>query len=632
MSNPRSPFDITEIAELIFSHIDDVSYRRTVPFVCRQWFLLSKGRCLRQLAWDNRWGTRLEPVLAKLPGVGRFICCHRGLEGGAKVRKQLFLALKNYSQRYYEGFQQRGYFSQPASCRLFYMSLRELDLRVDFIEGDQLDYIKYPSSLTSLKLDLRNVADKRMELGILFRQCPLLEVFHAGRVGEFRIKSAWHPLSPNVQKPLVLRSLVLRDVAYDQWELETLLKFTPRLQELKLIGIQSRSRSVNDRFEIFSLDSNAIYTLIRKLSLPIDSYHFSIVDRPARDGEPYEKLHMFPRPPSEWSFWAPELEPFYMEALELTTNNVTTLDVYWDQTNRYEQPHCNLPSAVIRQLHQFLCSSPQLLSLKVANAAILLEAMDLHRRSGYIDPECGVMFTRSAELEETVVRPGIWACRGLRQLSIEVHSHRLFELTAPVHSRIVFGYISRVCPILELLEVTVPAKCRVEPQLGFTNYVPVLFGRLDGGLCLLSKLKKLRTLKVLAQDVWKGSLETRRDALNWIHSSGHDTKSRMKRRGVVAGWKSGIDTEKRTEMNRASVGPEGDQYWTPSAAGTIEPELTKQLEKLGLLSDVKEMVEEMDVDDFRCMPELELFSFGGELARSPEEFLGLLEPRRFWIW
>ncbi|KAG0277557.1 hypothetical protein BGZ95_005728 [Linnemannia exigua] len=636
MSESRSPFDITEIVERILSHADDLSLRRTVPFVCRQWFLMIKEKPLRQLAWDNRWGTKLEPVLASLPGAGRFLFCHQGggKKAADKVWKQLLLAMETYSKRYYEGFhQQRDYFGRPTStnCRLFYTPLREVDLRIDFIEGDQLCDISFPSSLTSLKLDIRNTTDKTLYLWPILARCRLLEVVHVGQVGQLRIRGC---SDHGPRKPLALRSLVLRGVAFEQWSLEVLLSDTPRLQELKLIGVQSRSRSVSDRFESMGMDSERLYTIIQKLGLPIDSFHFSVTDCAARDGELRRKLYLYPRCPTEWSFWVPELEPYFMKELALNTNNVTTLDVFWDQTNRYHSSSflaCNLFTSTLQQLHQYLCSSPQLQSLKVVSAAILLDAMDLHRRSGYIDPDCGVMFTRLAELEKTVVRPGIWACRGLQHLSIEVHSHRLFELTSPVHSRIIFGYISRVCPNLEVFEIKVPDICLVEP--GKTKHTPVLFGRLDGGLCLLSRLRKLRAMKVVVQDHWENSSGSRRDALNWIHSSGHDAKSRAKRQGVVAGWERGIEMEKQTELDRASrvaAGAEEEMYWIPSVAGTLESGLTKLLENLGLLSDVKNMVDEMDVDGYCCLPVLKLVSFGSEVAQAPEDALDLLDPKWFW--
>ncbi|KAF9151136.1 hypothetical protein BG015_007028 [Linnemannia schmuckeri] len=75
----------------------------------------------------------------------------------------------------------------PKHCRLFYTPLHELDLCLGFIEDDQLDYIDFPSSLISLKLDLCNSGIKTMHLGIVLSKCRLLEGFRACRMSDFRI-------------------------------------------------------------------------------------------------------------------------------------------------------------------------------------------------------------------------------------------------------------------------------------------------------------------------------------------------------------------------------------------------------------------------------------------------------------
>ncbi|KAG0378995.1 hypothetical protein BGX24_002084 [Mortierella sp. AD032] len=415
MSESRSPFDITEIVERIFSHVGDLSLRKTVPFVCRQWCLMINERPLRQIVWDNRWGTKLEPVLASLPGAGRFLSVTEEEERRLQTKpgSSSCWQWRHIQNDTTKGFQQqRNYFGRPIStnCRFFYMPLREVDLRIDFIEDDQLDYIVFPPSLTSLKLDIRNTTNKTLDLRLI--------------------------LSPR------------------------------------------------DRFEGMGMDSSRIYAIIQQLGLPIDSFHFSVTDCTAYATELRHKLYLYPRRPTEWSFWAQELEPYFMKELAMNTNNVTALDVFWERINRHNWSSCGLFTSTLQQLHKFLCSSPQLQSLKVANAAILLEAMDLHRRSGYIDPDCCVMFTRLAELEQMVVRPGIWAS-----------------------------------------------------------------------------------------------------------------------------------------------GSEEEMYWIPSVSGTLESGLTKHLEKLGLLSDVKDMMDEMDVDGYCCLPELKLVSFGGEVAQAPVDALGRLDPK-----
>ncbi|KAF8949161.1 hypothetical protein BGZ47_009835 [Haplosporangium gracile] len=257
-ANRRYPSTFPEILETILSHVNHNILRWSVTFVCRQWFLMSKVRPLCQVAWDSQWGTKLEPVLVTVPGAGN---------------------------------------GPPKHCRLFYTSLRELDLRLDFFEDDQLDCIDFPSSLTNLKLDLCNSGIKTMHLGVVLNSCRLLEVLHAGRVDDFRIVGLSFNSS---QKPLTLRSLVFRNVAYLQPELKDLLRNTPRLQELKFIGLQSKSRSHQDRFTDMELDQYDLFQYIRMLGLTIDNSHFSIAERYSTETEWHQRLNEHPRDSTEW--------------------------------------------------------------------------------------------------------------------------------------------------------------------------------------------------------------------------------------------------------------------------------------------------------------------------------------------
>ncbi|KAK3837426.1 MAG: hypothetical protein J3R72DRAFT_525897 [Linnemannia gamsii] len=526
MSESRSPFDITEIVERIFSHVDDLSLRKTVPFVCRQWCLMIKEKPLRG-----------------------------GKKAADKAWKQLLLAMETYPKRYYEGFQQqRDYFGRPIStnCRLFYMPLREVDLRIDFIEDDQLDYIDFPSSLTSLKL---NTTNKTLDLRRILFRCPLLEVFHVGQVGELRITGPIYLSDHDRRKPRVLRSLVLRGVVYKQSCLESLLSVTPRLQELKLIGLQSRSRSPRDRFEAMGMDSSRIYAIIQQLGLPIDSLHFSVTDCAAYATELRHKLYLYPRRPTEWSFWAQELEPHFMKELAMNTNNVTTLDVFWERINSAESQG--------RQCCDSFGSHGSAPSLRIYRLGLLCHVYEIGRarKDGGSTWDLGV--SRAAASQHL----------GTQSSSFRVNLPSALEDYLWAHK--------------------------------------------------IADAESNRT-----RDHWEKSFGSRRDALSWIHSSGHDAKSRAKRQGVVAGWERGIETERLTELERASciAGSEEEMYWIPSVSGTLESGLTKHLEKLGLLSDVKDMMDEMDVDGYCCLPVLKLVSFGGEVAQAPEDALGLLDP------
>ncbi|KAF9312248.1 hypothetical protein BG006_004413, partial [Podila minutissima] len=112
---------------------------------------------------------------------------------------------------------------------------------------------------------------------------------------------------------------------------------------------------------------------------------------------------------------------------------------------------------------------------------------------------------------DTLMAPrGIWACRNLKTLHVKCSDDRPLENRWIVSSvdhkdmthtqtRVIFGYLAKVCPNLEELHVVLsPA------DLG-----------LQSGLCLLSRLKRLERLEIaMSAPILFWPLE--RQAWDWI--------------------------------------------------------------------------------------------------------------------
>lgn len=139
----------------------------------------------------------------------------------------------------------------------------------------------------------------------------------------------------------------------------------------------------------------------------------------------------------------------------------------------------------------------------------------------------------------------VWACRNLETLQIQIHAHSS-HLIWPVHSRIIFGYISAVCPKLQELSIYVPGHC--SDNWGAHVYQPQLFLQLDGGLCFLSRLDRLRKLKVIYGDEETRSIGCQEYELSWISSSGHRTKNRTRRAETMANWTLQLEAEETLEL------------------------------------------------------------------------------------
>jgi hypothetical protein len=121
--------------------------------------------------------------------------------------------------------------------------------------------------------------------------------------------------------------------------------------------------------------------------------------------------------------------------------------------------------------------------------------------------------------------------------------------------------------------------------------------------------------------------------LNWMVASGHSAKYKEERRKIAASWDECILKEtrqvdrgtERTQINCSSKNMEG-------VAGD---QLEHDLKHLGLVLDVKEMVDEMDSTDYRCLPVLQrvsIFNDHGIGLRPADELMRLFPPKSFKLF
>ncbi|KAK3845749.1 MAG: hypothetical protein J3R72DRAFT_435549 [Linnemannia gamsii] len=205
-------------------------------------------------------------------------------------------------------------------------------------------------------------------------------------------------------------------------------------------------------------------------------------------------------------------------------------------------------NSVYRRLHTYLCTSSKLVHLKHLRTAIILEDIDLFGRRWFVDSDIAVNEAQYPRNDESTTHMGIWLCRRLKSLRIEIHNGMESLRTSSVHSRIVFGYISRVCPYLESLEIDVPfADVTARPR--DTSFYPQLSLKLEGGLCLLAKLDRLRRLRISSEHV-RWTFDCEDYELNWISCSPYHRMNRMFRHWKMSRWKEMREHEKQQEESR----------------------------------------------------------------------------------
>ncbi|KAK3845637.1 MAG: hypothetical protein J3R72DRAFT_487336 [Linnemannia gamsii] len=626
-----SPLRIPEVLDHIFSYVDNHSLCQSVILVCRQWFWMNRHRMIRGLIFDGYSDAlKLNKVLSRLPGAGR-LCWFTGRDESREAHwAQLRKVLKrNHDQHLQIQLRQYQHVDQGSSDEelqedsitkrlLSYAPLRELEIIGGIDIGTSLPPIlPCLHALTRLQLELS--CDTTLQMGQLLRACPMLKVFHASALSKhcLELPGPWFPFVKDSQKqrPLRLSSLVLERVKLPQYSLEDLLLITPQLLELKLIGLLkvNPAHPQDEVWPSVQYDPAQFFQHVRSLDLSLRSFHFSIRDQPLSTLElremMFDVVRLSPGSRGEWALWTPDLTPTMLRNLQEVPNVVTTLEIYCETMS-----NCGPDSG----LHRYLCTSPHLMHLRAPKTAYLVEHLDVHQR-------LRGRYLAAAGPAQTI-QPGIWMCRNLQTLHLAFHSRRDSTLSSPLNGRLIFGYLSRVCPQLRDLAIFTTESCMLNSRI----YAPVLHTRLQGGLCLLARLKNLERLRIgsserlIAYKNWD---------LKWMVTNKHSFKDRKQRRKIVSEWVDLlVDDDKQEVLRIQTHGQSGSSSSSSSAVpDKLEQDenddnggmaqLKKELSHLGLLVDVKEMIEEMDSDEFECWKSLRKISLyrDGQVGLRPDQ-------------
>ncbi|KAK3806218.1 MAG: hypothetical protein JOS17DRAFT_767660 [Linnemannia elongata] len=663
----RSPLHLPELLDLTFSFLSDYTITHVVILVCRQWFHVGQHRIVREQVWDNEL-SREEIVLLQTD-MGRVdrLCyyCHN-IYYFYYQREKIWneLGLRSRQHRFLDWEQRRLQQRQQPSAGNGYIKpwltpeeaededTAELPLKEMRVHG----YM----NLSNLNLALPAMAHltfleiNTVHLGVLsmlevLESCPFLQRLYidseatTGRV----LPNPWFsPVGINPRNgqrrkrsALALRSLVLRNVSVPQSCLETLITLTPHLRELVLVV----KEFFPDRYP--GDDSDAIAARVAdgprrirelvKLHHPatLCSFFFSPPHTALTTDIIQDWIRDSPAPHTnlDWTIEGPKLTPFIITYLIIQVpNTITTLHILG-----------KCPT-----LHDYLCASPHLLHLMAPKSAITPDAIDIHFRQtqGHPPPSAVLIYQQQQQQH-----PRVWACRHLRTLHIAF----LPPKATVSSSRLIFGYISRVCPRLQDLEIHGPEFLTrhdgdvwpiEEEGLGGRLCV-----RLESGLCLLSRLKDLERLVVGTvehdgfiireddsaddDDLFDGRENV--DLLvdfDWMVPAGYSANRRHARQAWIdkedmkagGGWAKRLEIEETKEVvRRQNYQQFLVDYGTAikvQQGGDSESEkadLIKSLDDLGLLRDVKQVLEEMDdaarqqegnKEGFRCWPHLHRLS------------------------
>ncbi|KAG0374077.1 hypothetical protein BGX24_010870 [Mortierella sp. AD032] len=469
---------------------------------------------------------------------------------------------------------------QQQQLRLLYhkhVPLQYLELVTTQFLDTPLDRFPFPSTLTTLKLTLTRGYTKDFSLTRILTACPLLVAFQATQSTSI-ITVNLEPFErtseqEEQQRPLVLRSLILQGLRLDLSRIRNLLSLTPRLKELKLIDMAMGWPYV----------WSPLFTYLQTLPIELESTHFSFNNRVTLDAECETKKELQSKA-SEWSLWGLDVQTTLLQSLELSTNLVTKLELHWSKRPQSYNSACHGADLSLAPniIHNFLCNSPHLVHGKLIKCVFTIRNMDLFGRrtfgdlttdketvAEYLDPDGGIKLASG--------HPGIWQCRNLKTLQFEINAHLdVIPLSFAVQSRILFGYISRVCPNLEDLHISWPSICVHSNSI---SYTPRLSLQLDGGICLLARLKSLRRLKIDEYYLCQGP-NCEVYELNWMVTSGRDYWSRRKRQDILSQWRAKEAEELRLDNERKARG--GLKKLEPVTQRKEDVTMAKELQNLGL--------------------------------------------------
>lgn len=608
-TRPLSPLDIPELLELILSFINGHTLRISV-LVCRQWYRLNQDRLFREVTWDINWSPSApKQALKRLPGARRLVlsCSQDNPKWRGPDLHRALLALQTPARQWTTLSPLAWYRNTMATEFDNYSLLRELVLTTGLnFKDTAMDLLPFPPSLTSLTIhhDVRVSID----IGRILAICPLLRTLHLSSKVVMVFRGPYTSQGKGaLPEQLPLRSLVLQQPAVRQSWMEDLLTITPHLQELQLINIKGYNGAPwhSPRFRDY----------LRDLSLDnLRQFHFS--QHWSSIVEPNQAEMTFAICPltKERSFLCYDLTPEIVGSLTEQSTLLTTLEIllpydvycYRDGWRRDPSDHGYLYTA--RLLHQLLCECPKLRHLRTLKIPYMTYWMDIHRRLGHrISLAEG--YGPSHRLVWAV--PGIWICRGLEKLDLDLHIHDEARMRGDLHMRIAYGYVARVCPHLKDLRISFPIHCLSPFGYKGWGYRPFV---LSGGMCLLSRLVRLERLRI---EHMTRTVEYELAELNWLCQSGRTEEHRARRRAIVEDWKESCEVEAHFESLR--LRSMAGYSTIMLGSGHVDSELVESLMNQGLLRDVMDVLKEMDTDEFDCLPELRRLACGRHLEQSPEK-------------
>ncbi|KAK5814477.1 hypothetical protein F5H01DRAFT_368216 [Linnemannia elongata] len=524
-----TPLEVPQILGIIFSNLTSHQIRQSVLSVCHQWHIIAQPHAFRSIAWcldESASGDHINPFYEHIFGA-------TGSGYGATpvvdplkylgVAQRLVIRADRREPISGTPFEWRSSFS-PASWQALLGAIANapnllnlLDLQVlcpIHLTLEALELLRHIGSLlTKLRLEVPR-RDGTL-LDTLLSLCPKLDqlaVEFSCSEEAFIQEQDSKPWSPSVSQVILahpsLQSLTLRRIAVDEGSLLSLVDMCPGLEELVLDQVLG---AVDNEIEIQGgrVRLAPVFRSIARIRPGLRRFGFLPCVLSATTELVQATIVLLFSEATEWVFPATSI----LDIAEICgwSNGLIDLSRVTMLTNlEILVRHSSVATMNIGfNLHNYLCSpllSRHLVQLKAPDVMIPLDCLDmegvLDSNGTYRKPDP----TSWSLMPKDVLgnsRTMTWGCRNLRTLHIQVQCPK-GDFRSAASSRLVFGYISKVCPALQELRL-------LKEHLDLS---------MEGGLCLLARLDRLRSLALAARDgVWEST-----PGLDWI---AHELSSRQ---------------------------------------------------------------------------------------------------------
>ncbi|KAG0226497.1 hypothetical protein BGX31_007281 [Mortierella sp. GBA43] len=474
-----SPLHIPEILERVLSFLSDLTLRHTASYVCRQWYQTSRILIVTTASFSAMRppdGQNRVEFLKRL-AIAKDFTCERGSHPNYYVPPQpLGLEEKSWAAL----LEDLAALSRSSAG----LKIRSFTLYSDWDSRTWSTLVPFLGilgpNLISLRLDRMSLS-ATVPLFKILELCPTLKHLFLASFEDMYWHKGTQLEEPNAELDSTPRTWVLETCTFENMiltdtALEPFVKACPELRELRLVCIppdSSSVRSIPDSCIFFKPEARAaFYRRLSSYCPKLKSFHISLSDRMTLPAEVTKDLVPFQELPllESWSLSPKVLSTETFHSLNAlgSEHRLSSLEIIGNHggfTTTREAQHGQL-------LHAFMCQSPSLLHVKASGINLPLESLQAPQ-------------TR------------IWACRKLVTLHARVDGRFMLGPQKEEQHRIVYGYVARVCPRLQELHINQPGEMM----------------RLASGMCLLSRIKDLRRLRLIMTE-WPSTCCI--DDLDWI--------------------------------------------------------------------------------------------------------------------